>query len=57
MCWADLQCFQMMFHTVRVDLSERGKSSRGTEQTYLIDSFGMFLQKGLGTLKDSHTPD
>lgn len=22
MCWADPQCFQMMFHTVMVDLSE-----------------------------------
>lgn len=29
MCWADLQCFQMMFHTVRVDLSEWGKKFPG----------------------------
>lgn len=49
MCWADRRCFQMMFHTVSVDLSEQGKV-RG-EQIYLIDSFGMFLQNGLGTLK------
>ena len=28
MCSADSQCFQMMFHTVRVDLSEWGKVPR-----------------------------
>lgn len=28
MCWADPLCFQMMFHTVRVDLSEWEKVPR-----------------------------
>lgn len=48
MCWADLQCFQMMFHTDRVDLSEQEKRFPGNR---LIDSFGMFLQNGLGNLE------
>lgn len=38
----------MMFHTDRVDLSEQEKRFPGNR---LIDSFGMFLQNGLGNLK------
>lgn len=49
MCWADRQCFRMMFHTVRVDLSEWGIVPR--EYVYPAGSFGMFYRMAQEHLK------
>lgn len=53
MCWWS-RVFQMMFHTVRVDLSERDeKKNLPREWTYPTDSFGMFLQEAQRPSKTS----